>query len=72
MEGSQNISSSLKKRKVLHGNDTLQIKREDTLQKNVIFQKANLIEMSTLTQGYVHFDKRFGAWKTHVTFDQYI
>ncbi len=32
-----------------------------TLQKNMDFQKANLIKVSTLTKRYVHFDKKFGA-----------
>jgi hypothetical protein len=27
-----------------------------SLQENAAFQKVNLIEMFTLTQGYVHFD----------------
>jgi hypothetical protein len=27
-----------------------------SLQENATFQKANLTKMTTLTQGYVHFD----------------
>jgi hypothetical protein len=30
--------------------------RFKALQENMAFEKDNLIELSTLTQGYVHFD----------------